>query len=1061
MIRSRVRMVWAILGVLTVGYAISTFAYLATWPDLRIRCLLSNPSHQISTAASVGTDEVRSGSHVGPEEPSVEVKETIQIECRGPELQEGDRLKRIGDRRTRHFLDVVDATEDLRHARVNENAQLDSLITPEERERSFGIPSLIEVGRARYVEVEFTRPGQSASYRTWVLVQNAPLRGLVLTFVWMLIQLGMFAVGALGYWNRPFDRAARLFYAICMLTVGVVVGCSYWWVLAGTVWLSIPLVVCGVLVPAVTLHFYLVYPRSKRIVQRFPKTALLAVYLLPTAGGLWLSSKIGYLELFLDTSRSATVVDVLHQLDVLRRGIYVYVAAAAGYFLLTLACQVHSLMTTSNPNEYAQVKWILWAGMIAAAPLAYVVQLAVTDRVAFAFGGVRLPLFLGSLALSLAYAIGVMRYKLMLIDQVVGKGTLYYVASVGLAIGFGAIVALGSLIDRIVGLSLSSPEALGVGAVLAVFVVFLLWIRDLLQQAVDRRFFREKYQLDRALQRLNRAVVSDVDPDGLADMMLGTCRDVLGTERAALYLRTSSGREFELAASHGSEGLPSRFAPDTEFLESLQEGGSVQRVTPGTRAEMSPVQTVLRNLDADLVHALELDGGVDGLVVLGGGGRTSFTAEDLTFLNALAQVTKVALHSARIHRNVARISEELKDKTERVVEQNRRIAMMQTELTGGSVRAGADSLTPGGGVEEFHRDAFKGESPAVHQVLATARKVAASESTVLIRGESGTGKEMLARVLHENSPRRDGPHIRVHCASLSPSLLESELFGHVKGAFTGAYRDKIGRFEAANGGTLFLDEIGDISLETQIKLLRVLQERNFEPVGSTRTVQTDVRLVTATHQNLERLISEGSFREDLYYRLNVISITLPPLRERLEDVFELALHFLKRAAKRTGRHVTHIDEGALRALEQYAWPGNVRELENVIERAVVLTEDEAVTLAELPADLLGGRSPERGRSTRGEGETVPAGGRATAAGRPRQSPASPSDAPWETPANGRARNGVAGSRTLGASEPDEFSERQALLNALEQSDGNKAKAARLMGMPRSTYFSKLKKYDLA
>ena len=198
---------------------------------------------------------------------------------------------------------------------------------------------------------------------------------------------------------------------------------------------------------------------------------------------------------------------------------------------------------------------------------------------------------------------------------------------------------------------------------------------------------------------------------------------------------------------------------------------------------------------------------------------------------------------------------------------------------------------------------------------------------MLIRGESGTGKELLARALHETSPRAGRPFVKVHCAALSPGLLESELFGHVKGAFTGAHRDKVGRFELANGGTLFLDEIGDIDLSVQTKLLRVLQEMTFERVGSSDPVQVQVRLIAATHQDLEALIRQGRFREDLYYRLNVISITMPPLRERSEDIPELVQHFLRVYGSRCGKTELGIDDEVLVLLKSYHWPGNVRQLE--------------------------------------------------------------------------------------------------------------------------------------
>ena len=238
---------------------------------------------------------------------------------------------------------------------------------------------------------------------------------------------------------------------------------------------------------------------------------------------------------------------------------------------------------------------------------------------------------------------------------------------------------------------------------------------------------------------------------------------------------------------------------------------------------------------------------------------------------------------------------------------------------------------------------------------------------MLIRGESGTGKELLAAAIHHASPRAARPFVKVHCAALSQSLLESELFGHVKGAFTGADRDRVGRFEQANGGTLFLDEIGDINLEVQTKLLRVLQEMSFERVGSSQPITVDVRILAATHQDLEALIRAGRFREDLYYRLNVICLHTPALRERREDIFELAVYFLNVHAQRTGKLVTHLDPEAVEALVAYDWPGNIRELENVLERAVVLADGPAVTLDDLPAEL---------RQRAGAAAAAPAGGRA-------------------------------------------------------------------------------------
>jgi len=326
---------------------------------------------------------------------------------------------------------------------------------------------------------------------------------------------------------------------------------------------------------------------------------------------------------------------------------------------------------------------------------------------------------------------------------------------------------------------------------------------------------------------------------------------------------------------------------------------------------------------------------------------------------------------------------------------------------------------------------------------------------VLIRGESGTGKELLAAAIHQSSPRAGRPFVKLHCAALSQSLLESELFGHVKSAFTGADRDRVGRFEQANGGTLFLDEIGDINLEVQTKLLRVLQEMSFERVGSSQPITVDVRILAATHQDLEGLIRTGRFREDLYYRLNVIFLSTPALRERREDIFELALYFLNLHAERTGKLVTHLDPEAVEAMVAYDWPGNIRELENTLERAVVLADGPSVTLEDLPVEL---RQPGRRRLR----PRI-----AAAVGAVSPSPSSTAVAPARSPAFQPALPASAWSSTAAEPAPGEdwnaefvSYERQRLVDALNEANGNKSVAARLLGMPRSTFFSKVKKHGI-
>jgi DNA-binding NtrC family response regulator len=244
---------------------------------------------------------------------------------------------------------------------------------------------------------------------------------------------------------------------------------------------------------------------------------------------------------------------------------------------------------------------------------------------------------------------------------------------------------------------------------------------------------------------------------------------------------------------------------------------------------------------------------------------------------------------------------------------------------------------------EFNHYGIIGKSRAILDVIARAELVAESKSTVLVTGETGTGKELVARAIHARSAQRAMPLIKVNCAAIPETLLESELFGHVRGAFTGATFTKKGRFALAEGGTIFLDEIGTISLAVQAKLLRVLQDREFEPLGAERTQRVDVRVIAATNRDLRQLVAEGKFLEDLYYRLNVIPIEMPPLRDRREDVPLLVEHFVRRFAERTGKTIDGVDDKAMTELARYEWPGNVRELENTIERAVVLTTGPLLT----------------------------------------------------------------------------------------------------------------------
>ncbi len=331
----------------------------------------------------------------------------------------------------------------------------------------------------------------------------------------------------------------------------------------------------------------------------------------------------------------------------------------------------------------------------------------------------------------------------------------------------------------------------------------------------------------------------------------------------------------------------------------------------------------------------------------------------------------------------------------------------------------------------FNFGAIVGDSPPLRDVLARVEQVAQTAATVLLRGETGTGKEMVARAIHINSPREARPFVRVNCAALAPGVLESELFGHEKGAFTGAVARRPGRFELADGGTLFLDEVGDITPDVQVKLLRVLQEREFERVGGVDTVKVDVRVVSAPHRALEAHISDGKFREDLYYRLNVFPITLPPLRDRPGDVASLVEHFIQKFAQSSGKTVRGVEPDALAQLQGYSWPGNVRELENVIERALILARGSSLGVADLDfgrrAVAVGGGSSSTLPATRG---TAPA------------TPAEPGE------------SGRSFYKRIGDQERNE------IVAAVERAQGNIAHAARSLGINRSTLYYRMRKHNL-
>ncbi|SFH83804.1 sigma-54 interaction domain-containing protein [Planctomicrobium piriforme] len=1010
---------WAIsaLAALAVLYCLVVLWYVPTQFSLPLGCLLTNTESEGTPPRGL---EIR----------DVSLLKGLDGKIRGITPEVGDHIIAAAGRPIRSFADWVRLHRDLRSWKIDSAARISFGKDPTEDSALSNLAVFEYPDKSRVVVVWFLRPGSPKPLQACLPLVGQPIFSVSATLLWFVLELCVLIMGAVAYWNRPFDQPLRTFVALSALTLVAFVGGSHWWLIAGNPWLTIIFSVAGTLLPAVLLHFFLVYPYPVSWYADNQPASTRLLYLIPGLAAAGLSVMILATSIlsgehgngpFAQTIARLTGETAAAIVPRLRSSIYLVFGIGVTYFLLSLLAIRRSLQVARNPFERNQVRSLLWAALAATALITYTMYLAVTDQVEFALGAARLPMFGASLAFMLAYAIGIARYKLLLIDQVVSKGAWYYFASAGLALIFSALIAIGAMHALHQDLSLFGQTAPLI-LVLMTAVLILIWVRDSLQRNLDRRFFSEKYQLDKALNRMNRVVSSVLEPEAVADSLLTSCQEILQVQHVTLYLRKGVRMDFRMFTARGRGDLPQQITLDAEVFESLTQDLVLQRVAHSA----TPAQQLLRTLKSEVIYGLEMQGQLGGLLALGAKpNNLHFSAEDLAFVGAMGRISGVALHCATVQQDVTRLNQDLQLKLGKIEDQERKLSVLQNEL------ATLSKLpTPSAVETEFRREGIRGNSPAILSVLETVRKVASSESSVLIRGESGTGKELLARSIHENSPRRNGPLVAVHCAALSPTLLESELFGHVKGAFTDARQDKPGRFQLANGGTLFLDEIGDISLDVQVKLLRVLQERVFEPVGSTQTVPADVRIVTATHRNLEQLIASGRFREDLFYRLNVISITLPPLRDRQEDLYELAVHFLRRSSAKSSKSVLHINDEAMKCLHNYHWQGNIRELENVIERAVVLAEGTSIRVEDLPVEI-------------------------------REAPPWPQasgESPRPAVESLVSRTGQLAVRRKSLNKQDD--ERRALVAALDECGGNKAEAARLLGIPRSTFFSKLKKHGL-
>ncbi len=900
-----------------------------------------------------------------------------------------------------------------------------------------------------------------------VLVQRPPSWTYFRSCFWFLQEMLIFAIGARVFWKRPDDESTQLFFAVCIVTVGAFMGGYHWTEIVTEPWLIYPFALFAVFVPVVNLHFFLVFPRPNPVLVRHKRAVLLSLYGVTTAYLLTLWGSMLAARWF---SFHAGDWQTAAAFAVLRWLALGYIGLAAFLFGICIYCLIFSYRNAQTRSERNQVRCIMWASLIAAVLIVYLLIQACIDPATLGRGNAAWPMFGVSLLYTIAYAFSITRYKLMQVEAIINRSAVYFAFSLSAGLIYsGVLLVSGKLIgDQLFSNQSTTRGALAAALSVIVVLFFSEWARGRFQRVIDRQFFREKYKFDRAMQKMNLAVGSLIDRLTLGRRLLEAASEVLRLEWGALYLADASARSFQLVAAHGPTPDERALVPENPLVARLRRTPTM-RLSHGMALDGAPdpAADAMIALGGEAAAAVGGDGHLAGLLVLGPKrSGMPYEDEEMAFLGALSSVATLVLHSADIQQTLESLNQELRGKVEKIAEQQRRILILQDqlkdraererELSGGLPRAAALDHPPDALPDQFPGvfDTMKGSSVAVRNMIAMARKVAVTDSAVLIRGESGTGKELLAAAIHQASPRADRPFVKLHCAALSQSLLESELFGHVKSAFTGADRDRVGRFEQANGGTLFLDEIGDINLEVQTKLLRVLQEMSFERVGSSQPISVDVRILAATHQDLEALIRAGRFREDLYYRLNVFFLTTPALRDRREDIFELALHFLSMHAQRTGKLLTHLDPEAVDALVAYDWPGNIRELENTIERAVVLADGPSVTLEDLPVEL---RQPGRRRLRPRIAASSASVSRTSLVAASSRSSGSAGQSVSAT-----AWNGAAALSPGGEDWNAEFVayERQRLLDALNEAGGNKSVAARLLGMPRSTFFSKIKKHGI-
>jgi len=788
----------------------------------------------------------------------------------------------------------------------------------------------------------------------------------------------LLVLGLIARLGRPGEVAARRFWRTTVIYALVYAGALSWTHLIIHPLLAAVFFAVLFLAAPVAADFALVFPagpagsdRRLRLIAYAPAVVLFA--------GL-----VASLGLALHDLEQGAATD---------RGIEWAVRCVAGLLIHTVVNAVLGNAAQwrrgrrAGGTERGQAKWIRFGLVLSVMPALAAIPAAWSDLDWFLLVGYRPYVVAGAIVWFATNGLAVLRIRLADVDAIIQRSLVYAAASAAAIVVFLAVaLALGALAEAALGGGGFVPEMVAAVAAAALFGP----IRARVTRALDRRFFRDRLHYVAALGELSAAAARLREPPELA-------REVV--DRAAAALRAHTAALYWAVQDPGSQ--------PTDPAADLRANGHALQLLHGSGDGFPPTRAAGDASAPEGGIAVPIGDGGDGAGLLVCGPRRDgelYSRDDRDLLAAVAGQLAVAFANARAFGTIAELGRALEAQNREIRELRDRLEDENLYLRRRLAGDGEDGR-------------LIGSSKAQRALVEQVERVAASQAVVLLIGESGTGKGLVARSIHATSPRSDAPFIHVDCGAIPAGVFESELFGHERGAFTGAVRMRRGHFELADGGTLFLDEIGELPRELQPKLLRALQERSFLRVGGSHPVSVDARIIAATNRRLDDMVARGEFREDLYYRLRVVEIEVPPLRQRKADIPELVDHVLPRLCRRNHRPRMTVSEAAMARLRGWSWPGNVRELENVLERAVVLAEGREIDADEIALP-----------------DAVPEVEELIAA--------------------------VAVPEGAGHGEVMEAIEKTRLEAALRAAGGNQSSAARALGMARTTFINKLRRYGL-